>query len=140
MENALIPGLPAALVLAALACTTTTESTRKDSMKALDPKFRKILCIGDSITDGNTYPALLRQALAEAGYAPPVVVNAGIAGETSGQILARLDDDLKHKPTFITILAGANDMGQRRAPAEEYGKNMRAIAERIAKAGIPPMR
>jgi len=106
-------------------------------MKALDPKFSKILCIGDSITDGNTYPALLRQAFAEAGYAPPAVVNGGIAGETSGQMLARLEDDLKHKPSFVTILAGANDMAQRRLPAEEYGRNIRAIAQRIRKDGVP---
>ena len=42
-----------------------------------------IVFLGDSITDGNTYPLLIHQALTEAGKPVPLCINAGIGGNTA---------------------------------------------------------
>lgn len=50
---------------------------------AADTPPQRIVFIGDSITDGHTYPLLVRQALAEAHKPVPVCINAGISGDTA---------------------------------------------------------
>lgn len=71
---------------------------------------QRVVFLGDSITDGNTYPLLVEQALREAGSPMLACFNAGIGGDTSGGMLKRLDRDVfRHKPTLVTISAGIND-------------------------------
>src|SRR6266550_5310454 len=67
----------------------------------------RIVFLGDSITDGDTYPQLVRQALAEAGKNVPICINAGIGGDTAAGMLKRLDRDVfSRKPTLVTLSAG----------------------------------
>src|SRR5438874_13349439 len=72
--------------------------------------YRRTAFLGDSITDGNSYPQLVRRALLEAGLPDLVAINAGIGGNTAQQMSERLDRDvLAHRPTLVTLHAGAND-------------------------------
>ena len=41
------------------------------------PAQRRVVCLGDSITDGCTYPQILAQALRRQGKAGPVFICAG---------------------------------------------------------------
>jgi lysophospholipase L1-like esterase len=96
----------------------------------------RIVFLGDSITDGDTYPQLVRQALAEAGKDAPICINAGIGGDTAAGMLKRLDRDvLSRKPTLVTLSAGINDS---RGPVSEasFERDITAIADRVTQANV----
>lgn len=96
----------------------------------------RIVFLGDSITDGFTYPLMVRQALTEAGKAVPVCINAGVASDTAKQMRARLDRDvLAHRPTKVTLSAGINDV-LRNVSAEDYEADVAGIAETLKGKGI----
>ncbi|MDR1043854.1 MAG: GDSL-type esterase/lipase family protein [Candidatus Adiutrix sp.] len=60
----------------------------------------RALMLGDSLTAGGDWPALL----------PGVeIINQGLSGQTSGQILTRLDSVAEARPDLIFLLAGVND-------------------------------
>lgn len=106
------------------------------SVGSADEKQERIVFIGDSITDGNTYPLMVRSSLAQAGKPVPVCINAGIAGDMAQGMLARLDRDvLPHNPTLVTLSAGINDV-LRGVSTEDYARDMKAIAARMQQEKI----
>jgi len=71
----------------------------------------KILCVGDSITEGyginhsQRWSNLLSKSLSIE------VVNCGISGDTTGGMLARFYSLLlQHQPSHVIILGGTNDL------------------------------
>jgi lysophospholipase L1-like esterase len=103
--------------------------------KVVPAVYHRTAFLGDSITDGDTYPQLVRAALSAAGLSPMVAINAGIGGDTAQGMRARLDRDvLAFHPTLVTISAGANDSG-RVSPAD-YEHDIRAIVDRLKKEHI----
>ncbi len=97
----------------------------------------RIVFLGDSITDGHTYPLLIRQALAEAGRPVPVCVNAGVAGDTARGMRQRIGRDvLVHHPTLVSLSVGVNDALHKVKPAD-YEADVTAIAEELKKHHIP---
>src|SRR5689334_10402093 len=98
---------------------------------------QRIVFLGDSITDGHTYPLLIQQALREAGKPVPVCINAGIGGDTVKGMRARLDRDVfVHHPTLVTFLSAANDASHKVA-AEDFESDLDAIAARMKEEKIP---
>src|SRR5437667_8277418 len=92
----------------------------------------RIVFLGDSITDGHTLPLLAQQALKS-----PRCINAGVAGDTAAGMLKRLERDvLSRKPTRVVLSAGINDVFHKVTP-EAYERDLRAIAERLKKEGVP---
>ena len=80
----------------------------------------RIAFLGDSITDGYTYPQLVRDSLAKSRKIDVVAINAGIGGDTMHGMETRLERDvLDHHPDLVTISAGANDSGHG-VTAEDY--------------------
>jgi acyl-CoA thioesterase-1 len=73
-----------------------------------------IVALGDSLTAGygvkekDSYPVRLEKKLREAGFQWHVI-NAGVSGETSGDILSRIDSVLKLKPAIVILEIGVND-------------------------------
>lgn len=114
-----------------------------------------IVALGDSVTwgvrrDGSvrapqTFVSLLERDLQKT--APGLhVVNAGIGGNTSRQMLERLDTDvLAYRPRLAIVMAGLNDAAyvdpgptartQPRIPLDEYSRNLREITRRLREAG-----
>lgn len=94
-----------------------------------------VVCFGDSITAGD-YPAKLEKVLG-----PCRVLNAGVGGNTTGQGLARIEQDvLRKRPQAVVVLFGTNDSiltapGNYKTPLEQYEKNLRAIVQRCDDAG-----
>ena len=81
------------------------------------PVRRHIVFLGDSIVDGHTSLLLLSQALRERGGEQPVLVNAGVGGNTLRQMRERATRDvLPHDPDTVCISAGVNDAHQGVAP------------------------
>lgn len=104
------------------------------------PSGATVLAIGDSLTrgqggQGEGYAEQLQQRLGEA----VTVVQAGINGERSDGLLARIDDALAaHRPALVLITSGGNDV-LRRVPPERTLANLRAVAERVRAAGAVPV-
>jgi lysophospholipase L1-like esterase len=92
---------------------------------------RRILCLGDSVTfgygvsDEDTYAAQLGKLLADRGYE---VVNGGVTGYTSHQVLARLEKLLPVvDPDLVTVLIGWNDGNLRPMTDREYARRLRQV-------------
>lgn len=81
-----------------------------------------IYVVGDSITNLMEPTELLGN---------PWVRNRGIGGETTLDILARIDEITAGQPRMVLILAGINDLHQRRRP-EEVLDTYHQIVETIA--------
>ncbi len=89
----------------------------------------RVLCVGDSYTYGvgataprESYPARLQAILASKGVFADVV-NAGLAGQNSRDVLTRLPAQLTPGTRVLCVLVGANDSWTRPSPvsAAEIG-------------------
>ncbi|MDQ2731475.1 MAG: GDSL-type esterase/lipase family protein [Armatimonadota bacterium] len=137
MKSCFHPRLLSALLPAALILALPGPTPARSARHHLPAEFRRIVFVGDSITDGDTYPLLIQQALAEAGYDPPTVINAGVASDTAALMHARLDRDVfPHHPTLVTLSAGIND-GLRGVTLDAYRQEITAIADRLRQEKIP---
>ena len=102
---------------------------------SVDPPGR-IVALGDSCTIGEgdgvrSYPAMLRQRLRARG-ALDEVVNAGVAGLDSAQVLARLEHRvLPLRPDVVLFYVGWNDLMKRR-PLSQRGGTPAARLSRAA--------
>ncbi len=91
----------------------------------------RIVSLGDSITDGQTYALLVEQALREAGKPTPRFFGAGLGGDTAAGMLKRLDRDVfVFHPTLVTLNTGINDVGSGVSMAD-FEATITAIAERM---------
>lgn len=84
-----------------------------------------LVFVGDSITEGWTNQA---RDFADLGVK---IVNRGIGGDTTPNLLYRLEDDvLAQRPRALVILIGTNDLGMQTAPAD-VAANLREVLRRI---------
>lgn len=91
----------------------------------------RIVNLGDSITDGQTYALLVEQALREAGKPTPHFFGAGLGGDNAAGMLKRIDRDvLVYHPTMVTLCTGINDVAAGVTMAD-YEATITAIAERL---------
>lgn len=128
--------LLSAIIIAGI---VTAWTTMQSQAAPAAPSTARIVYLGDSITDGNTYPLIVQQSLADAKKPVPVWFNAGIGGNTAEMMLKRLDTDVfSHKPTIVTISAGINDCFQN-VSVEDYKKYMTAIVDAVQKKGAEPI-
>jgi lysophospholipase L1-like esterase len=107
---------------------------------------RKAVLLGDSIAnslyDANGYMA---HANVRLGQRLVFEKNAGVGGDTTAQMLARIERDvLAYKPNIVIFLGGTNDIGQGRS-FSSVTSNMIAIWDKIRGVGartvvgtIPP--
>ncbi len=115
---------------------------RDNAALAATGKHPHTVFIGDSVTQywGRHDPA----------FFAPGIVNRGVAGQTSPQVLVRFTADaLALKPRIIHVLVGLNDITGARGPSrpEDYRNNLRAMvvlarAEhvRLILGAVPPAR
>lgn len=115
-----------------------------------------LLFQGDSITDsgrndtpgglGSGYVAIVAGFLAarEKGSRPRVM-NRGIGGDRSAELLARWKQDCEDlKPDVLSIMVGVNDVwrirgewnGQKYLPLPEYLANYRTLLDRALASGV----
>ena len=74
----------------------------------------------------------------EAAAEKSVVINAGIGGNNSWNLLARLDKDvLAQKPELVVMLVGSNDVlnSGNSVPLDKYRQNLTQLAQRITDSG-----
>ena len=98
-----------------------------------------ILALGDSMTAGYgvavelSYPAQLEKELKNRGY-DCRVVNQGVTGNTSTQVMGRLNRALALQPEIVIIQIGGNDVSQG-IPRDVSRKNVRTMFERFKPGG-----
>lgn len=124
----------AAVVLAAAVFFGTRRATGPN-------RARVILCLGDSMTEGDYggYPAQMRLLAKETGYGVRIV-SAARPGNNSREYLAFLrNSDLprKYNPDIVLLMLGTNDarVDGDRTPVDEFERNMNLIVDRIEGAG-----
>ena len=100
----------------------------------------KVAFLGDSITAmGNCEPAgyvqLVKDGLLRSGVKMEVVP-AGVPGDTSAKMLARLEKSvLIHKPTWMFLSCGVND-AMTPASIVDFKRNITEIIDKAQAAGI----
>lgn len=98
-----------------------------------------VAAFGDSLSSGYYLPAdagfapMLAAALNAHGT-PAKVINAAVAGDTSGDALLRVDWMLRDKPVLVIVELGANDMLRGLPPSLLYD-NLNAILAKIKESG-----
>ena len=131
------------------ACTAQTSPERPPLLKGV----HRIVCLGDSITQGGEGPGgyvwMVRHYLSALYPQQPIeVVNAGISGHKSTDMLARFQRDvLDKKPDLVTISVGVNDVwhgfydnhpdgdGPRGIPLVEYRQHVEDMIVQAEKSG-----
>lgn len=99
---------------------------RREMLEAVDVHDPEaIVFIGDSITHQAEWSELLHD---------PHIKNRGVDGETTDQVLSRLDGLKKIQPRMVMLMVGINDLASRK-PDEAFA-NIALIVKRIL-AGSP---
>jgi acyl-CoA thioesterase I len=129
-----------AALLFLTACENPFPAPPPPTGASVKPDLR-LLALGDSLTAGKdledpeaqAYPAVLERLLREKGY-NVAVTNAGLSGDTTADVLARLDWSLAEKPDIVLVALGSNDTFQgKKLPDIE--KNIERILRRAEAAG-----
>lgn len=99
------------------------------------PKDSLVVALGDSLTFGygasknNDYPSILAQ---KTGWR---IVNAGVNGDTTADVLKRLPDVLSQNPKLVLLSIGGNDV-LKRVPKNTTENNLMAIIRKIQQQNI----
>jgi lysophospholipase L1-like esterase len=137
-KRRLLLGLAAAMTVASF---TTADAA---PVPGILPKTGdKIAFLGDSITAfGNRIPGgylhLVADGLDKEGV-KIVIIPAGVSGNTSKDMLARLDRDvLSKKPQWMTLSCGVNDVwhGMNGVPLDAYKTNITSIVDQAQAAKL----
>ena len=145
MKNSIIFILIAMSALVLGSCSLSPNSEQPTQVVAAPTgEVRTILALGDSLTAGyqlppeESYVAQLQGLLTADGYNYRVQ-NAGVSGNTSAQLLDRLDwtfGDANNPPALAIINVGGNDAFQGVDP-DVTRANIRSIIERTKARKIP---
>ena len=118
-------------VAAAISMTGCGNEPQQDTV----PAGSAVIALGDSLTYGygasteTAYPAVLADL---SGWR---VINAGVNGDTSADVLARVDDITAQNPDLVLLGVGGNDVLQRINP-ETTRANLVAIIRVLKAADI----
>jgi len=100
----------------------------------------KIVAVGASNTwgfgagTGQSYPSQLEAMLKAHGYKVQVV-NAGVLGDTTRGMLARIDTAVPADARIVILQPGGNDL-RFGIPADERARNISAMVAKLQKRGI----
>lgn len=131
-------------------------SVSKDSNSDLE-KIKKILAdkepavwlfTGDSITHGvkhthgeRSYPEIFQERVRyELGRYRDIVINTGISGHTTENLLKDFDWRIAHfKPAVVSIMIGTNDCAKEKVSRIDYRENLKTLTRKIREAGTVPI-
>ena len=108
---------------------------------------KKLIFIGNSIVNGfpysrgKSFTGRIRAAAKDgtAGFCADVI-NKGVNGETTDQLLVRAEEDVfRHEPAALFIMSGTNDFIFETCSPREAADNMEALAAAAESRGILPV-
>ncbi|WP_434317020.1 SGNH/GDSL hydrolase family protein [Leifsonia sp. P73] len=88
-----------------------------------------LVLVGDSLTQGGDW---------ESWMPGEEIVNLGVAGDTSDDVVARLDAVVEARPALVALLIGTNDLAWRRS-VEHVVRNVETILVTLRKE-LPEVR
>lgn len=91
------------------------------------PSSKTVAMIGDSLTDGAEWREM---------FPDTNVANRGIDDDTTGGVLARLDDILLARPEAAFLMIGINDFADAGLSVETVFDNYRTIVSRLEQRGV----
>lgn len=67
------------------------------------------------------------------------IVNAGVSGDTTQDLLDRLPEVLNLNPDWILLMVGTNDMlnSNKFISYDDYEKKLKLIVDKLQKKGVP---
>ncbi|HEY3415524.1 MAG TPA: SGNH/GDSL hydrolase family protein [Armatimonadota bacterium] len=96
---------------------------------------KRIVFVGDSITDGSAWPDWIGETLKQHGHPGLLIFNAGVAGNTSHDVQVRYATDvLALKPDLVVLMIGTNDASGD-VPVDTYRQHLEEIAAATHRAG-----
>jgi len=117
-------------------CNATTSQVTAQSHPL---HAHRIVCVGDSITEGfadpNNWPYHLKQRLGGDWE----VVDQGVGGAKTADMLVLIDAALALNPHFVIILGGTNDLANGEVPQATTQANIKAMCTRIESYGAVPV-
>jgi len=142
------------IVASSIGASMATPAKQTQALPAELQGTKRIACLGDSITEQGEMPGgyvwLLRRYLSDLYPQQNFeVINAGISGHKSTDMIARYQRDvLDKKPDLVTISVGVNDVwhgyfdnhplgdGPRGVKLEDYRQNVEQMIRRAQSSGI----
>jgi acyl-CoA thioesterase I len=124
--------------IVAIACGS--DATPVDPTPVADPPavVRRVVVLGDSLavhpSAQESFPAMLQRRIDRRAL-PWTVLNAGVAGDTTGGGLRRVDEYLESDVGVLVLALGAND-GLRRVSISTIESNLSRIVERAQVRGV----
>lgn len=106
-----------------------------------------VICFGDSLTAGFQSPTPVNPTGQETPYGQYLqdclggsvqVRTSGICGELTAEMVMRFRRDVvEHKPGYVAILGGTNDLGWNGSPADIMRNLVKLYEQTFAGGGIP---
>ncbi len=110
--------------------------------KIIKKEVVKISCVGDSVTEDICsfhtvkYPSLLQNDIRFLTYSSnTTVINKGVSGNKSSDILARIDSIISDSPDIVILMCGINDMYNNVSIAD-YKANLSSIVSKLLSNNI----
>lgn len=140
MKLWLLLGLLPLVLLAS--CTSAGGAKEKGTMMTTGRPL-KVICLGDSITGNSDLRHYLKFSHvldlmldARRGRGSTLVLNRGIGGNTTADVLKRLDPEvLREKPDIVVLLISGNDAGNKSQDRAVTRANLEQIVGRIKQGG-----
>ncbi|ERL54612.1 GDSL-type esterase/lipase family protein [Psychrobacter aquaticus] len=124
-----------ALVSVGLAASIGMTACSSEPQQAVLPAGSTVVALGDSLTYGygtnleTAYPMVLAE------LSTWKVINAGVNGDTSADVLARVNEIVKQAPELVLLGVGGNDVLQR-LPPDKTRANIIATIDTLKSANI----
>lgn len=124
-----------ALASVGLAVTIGMTGCSSEPQQAVLPAGSTVVALGDSLTYGygtsleTAYPMVLAE------LSKWRVINAGVNGDTSADVLARVNEIVKQAPDLVLLGVGGNDVLQR-IPPDTTRANINATIDTLKSANI----
>lgn len=126
-------GLASLALFLCLVVSSTAQAAEVVALGASNTYGRGRGSTPDGVSPGQAYPAQLERLLQSQGCRVRVL-NAGVAGNTTGQMLARLSGVLGKDTRVLILQPGGND--QRRGAGGGRAGNIAEIRRRAAARGV----
>lgn len=104
----------------------------------------KVIVLGDDLSSGyqlppnQAFPKVLEQYMRSQSY-DLQVIDMSVAGTTSGEAYARINDVLAQKPDIVVVQLGANDALRNLDPIAQTYNNLHSILYILTKSNIHPI-
>src|SRR5262245_13671119 len=125
-------GWPASLLLGLILSLQMTFAAHPQTARLRIVALGASNTAGWGVAPGETYPAQLEGRLTAKGK-PATVINAGIPGDTTGGMLARLEREVAPGTDLVILQPGTND--ERYGSGAERGANIAEMGHRLAARG-----